>query len=105
MTPTYYVATCLNYILIEADNEDQARELGAGAGVGEDYIHTVRLATDAECKLPTWVCRPIVEPPQWAVALLNEVERYLDKPGCNGNAKRLAFLRLRNAAAVARESR
>ena len=54
---TYYVATLARYILIQADNEDQARERGRSALTDGDApfgIHTVRLATADEIELSEW---------------------------------------------------
>jgi hypothetical protein len=64
---TYYVATMARYVLVEAENESQARERGRQA-LNEQYadlrerlgrdipieIRTVRLATDNEIQLYEW---------------------------------------------------
>jgi hypothetical protein len=65
--PQYYVATLARYVLVEAENADQARELGRLAlhdlyadvreRLGRDVavnIRTVRLATADEVELCTW---------------------------------------------------
>jgi hypothetical protein len=65
--PTYYVATLARYVLVEAENEPQARERGRPAlhelyadarqRFGRDVpieICTVRLATDDEIELSSW---------------------------------------------------
>ncbi len=63
---TYYVATLARYVLVEANNEAQARERGQNAlrelyaederasGSGPIRIATVRLATDDEIELMRW---------------------------------------------------
>ncbi len=64
---TYYVATLACYVLVEARNETQARELGCAAlhelyadlreKLGREVpinIQTVRLASDAEMELRDW---------------------------------------------------
>ena len=64
---TYYVATLACYVLVEARNETQARELGCAAlhdlyadlreKLGRKVpidIQTVRLATDDEMELWDW---------------------------------------------------
>ena len=65
--PQYYVATLACYVLVEAENSDQARELGRSAlqdlyadvhqRLGRDVpvnICTVRLATADEIELCKW---------------------------------------------------
>ena len=65
--PKYYVATLARYVLVEAENELQARERGRPAlneqyadlreRLGKDVpieIRTVRLATEDEVKLSKW---------------------------------------------------
>ena len=64
---TYYVATLASYVLVEAENEQQARAQGlaalidlyterqGGTGLAERIeIRTVRLATPEEIELCTW---------------------------------------------------
>ena len=64
---TYFVATLARYVLVEADDETQARELGRVAlhdlyadlrqRLGTDVpieIRTVREATEDEIELWTW---------------------------------------------------
>jgi hypothetical protein len=64
---TYYVATLAKYVLVEADNEEQARERGrvaleklhaeAGHCIGKDMpvnILIVRLATTDEIEFCRW---------------------------------------------------
>jgi len=64
---TYLVATVARYVLVDAENEDQARELGSVAlydlyadlreKLGRDVpitVHTVRKATQDEIDLWTW---------------------------------------------------
>jgi len=64
---TYLVATLARYVLVEADDETQAREIGCGAlhdlyadlreRLGKDVpieIRTVREATEDEIELWTW---------------------------------------------------
>ena len=64
---TYYVATLAKYVLVEAENEDRARELGrvaleklhadAGRRIGKDLpvdILVVRPATTDEIKFCRW---------------------------------------------------
>jgi len=64
---TYFVATVARYVLVDAEDETQARELGRPAlhdlyadvreRLGKDVpieIHTVREATDEEIQLWTW---------------------------------------------------
>lgn len=64
---TYYVATLARYVLVEAESENQARELGKTAlhelyadireRLGKDVpieIRTVRPATDDEVQLMNW---------------------------------------------------
>jgi hypothetical protein len=65
--PTYYVATMARYVLVEAENESQARERGRRA-LNEQYadlrerlgrnvpieIRTIRLATEDEVELSKW---------------------------------------------------
>jgi hypothetical protein len=63
----YYVATLARYVLVDAANEDQARELGRVAlhdlyadmreRLGRDVpieVRTVRPATDVEIELMKW---------------------------------------------------
>jgi len=65
--PSYYVATRARYVLIEAEDDSQARERGQAAmheqyadlreRLGKDVpieIHTVRLATFDEIELSKW---------------------------------------------------
>jgi hypothetical protein len=64
---TYFVATLARYVLVEADDETQARELGRVAlhdlyadlrqRLGKEVpieIHTVRAATEDEIELWNW---------------------------------------------------
>lgn len=64
---TYYIATLARYVLVDADDETQARELGHAAlhdlyadlreRLGRDVpidIRTVRPATDDEIALMRW---------------------------------------------------
>jgi hypothetical protein len=56
---TYYVATLANYVLVNAANETDARELGRAAlveltGNATPNIRTIRLATDDEIELSRW---------------------------------------------------
>ena len=64
---TYYVATLARYVLVDAKDENQARELGCEAlhdlyvdlreRLGKDVpieIRTVREATENEIELWTW---------------------------------------------------
>jgi len=64
---TYYVATLARYVLVDADDETQARELGRAAlrdlyadlreRLGREVpieIRTVRKATEDEIELWTW---------------------------------------------------
>ena len=65
--PQYYVATLARYVLVEAENSDQARELGRNAlqdlyadvreCLSRDVpvnIRTVRLATADEIEICEW---------------------------------------------------
>ena len=64
---TYYVATLARYVLVEAENETQARELGHAAlhelyadvrqRLGKDVpieIRTIRAATSDEIDMQRW---------------------------------------------------
>lgn len=56
---TYYVATLANYVLVEAADELQARELGHAAlvqltGNATPNIRTIRHATNDEIELCRW---------------------------------------------------
>ena len=64
---TYFVATVTRYVLVDAEDESQARQLGQVAlhdlyadlreRLGKDVtidIHTVREATEDEIQLWTW---------------------------------------------------
>lgn len=67
MTTTYYVATLARYVLVDADDETHARQLGRPAlhdlyadlrqRMGREVpieIRTVREATDDEIEFWTW---------------------------------------------------
>ncbi len=59
MMTTYYVATLATYVLVDAANELQARELGHAAlvqltGNATPHIRTIRHATDDEIELCRW---------------------------------------------------
>lgn len=56
---TYYVATLANYVLVDAANQTDARELGRAAlaeltGKVTPNIRTIRLATGDEIELSRW---------------------------------------------------
>lgn len=56
---TYYVATLATYVLVDAADELQARELGRVAliqltGNATPNIRTIRHATDEEIELSRW---------------------------------------------------
>lgn len=56
---TYYVATLANYVLVNAANEADARELGRAAlveltGNATPNVRTIRLATNDEIELSRW---------------------------------------------------
>lgn len=57
---TFYVATLARYVLVDAENEAQARELSLAAlqrGLGQDIsakIRVVRPATGGEIELSEW---------------------------------------------------
>jgi len=56
---TFYVATLASYVLVEAADETQARELGHAAlvqltGKATPRIRTIRLATNDEIELSRW---------------------------------------------------
>jgi hypothetical protein len=56
---TYYVATLANYVLVDAANETDARELGRAAlaeltGNATPNIRTIRHATGDEIELSQW---------------------------------------------------
>jgi hypothetical protein len=55
--PTDYVATLARYVLVEAENEAQARKRGQSALSEQNAmtaIRTVRLATADEIELAEW---------------------------------------------------
>ena len=55
--PIYYVATLARYVLVEAENEAQARERGQSAlseHNGTTEIRTVHLAKPNEIELAEW---------------------------------------------------
>lgn len=56
---TFYVATLASYVLVDAADETQARELGHAAlvqltGNATPRIRTIRLATNDEIELSRW---------------------------------------------------
>jgi hypothetical protein len=56
---TYYVATLVNYVLVNAANESDARQRGHAAlvelsGNATPNIRTIRLATGDEIELSRW---------------------------------------------------
>jgi hypothetical protein len=56
---TYYVATLVNYVLVDTANETDARELGRAAlaeltGNATPNIRTIRTATSDEIELSRW---------------------------------------------------
>ena len=56
---TFYVATLASYVLVEAADETQARELGHAAlvqltGNTTPSIRNIRLATNDEIELSRW---------------------------------------------------
>ena len=56
---TYYVATLAHYVLADAANEDEARELGRAAlvdltGNATPNIRAIRPATGDEIELSRW---------------------------------------------------
>lgn len=56
---TYYVATLANYVLVDAANETDARELGRAVlaeltGSATPNVQTIRLATGDEIELSRW---------------------------------------------------
>jgi hypothetical protein len=74
---TYYVATLARYVLVQAENEDDARRCGKAALRELDAntpinIRTVRLATPDEIEFDRWHwqsvaaelldCKPLVDP-------------------------------------------